>query len=279
MESFNRINPYINQPLGYQNPNNRRVVRAQSVPQNNEMYDVKNVAGAGLLQLVALGLQKASDWCGKKLMQGKEFTSAPNVKNIADKMLSDNKLTGNVAVEYIDNANKARIAKKYSKPGLDILNELEPVARGANAFYSDQLKLAVAPKTKPSLLLHELGHAVNANKGRFLKFLQKSRMYAASVPTALVFINNATQKPDGEKSFVEKHAIKIGFLAFLPTIIEEGLASLRGINAAKQVKKTVNSALDLKPLKRNYAFAWLTYVLAGAGLGVAAKLSILENKR
>lgn len=246
--------------------------------QKEEPDEVKTVAAAGILEAIALLLTKASEWCGKKLMQGEEFTTGENVKKIASKMLKDNNLDKTVAVEYINEANAAQVAAKYRKSGIDILGELGPVAKGQNAFYTDQLKLAVAPKSKPSLILHELGHAITAHKGKFLKFLQKSRIYAASVPSALVLLNSATQKPNGEKTFIEKHALTLGFLGFLPTIVEEGLASLRGINAAKQVKKVVDNTMNLNPLKQNYAFAWLTYVIAGLGLGVAAKQSVLGNK-
>ena len=62
----------------------------------------------------------------------------------------------------------------------------------------------------------------------------------------------------------------IGFSAFLPTIIEEGMASLRGIKAAKVLGNKAN----LNVLKRNYGLAWGTYVLAGVGLGLAAKQSV-----
>lgn len=258
-------NPYDSYPRAYSQPkeDNRAVNLATSV---------------GILQIVAILLTKASEWCGKKLMQGKEFTSHENVEKIASKMRSENKLDKTVAVEFIDRTNAAQVAAKYRKSGFNILGELEPVARGQNAFYTDQLKLAVAPKSKPSLILHELGHAINAHKGKFLKFLQKSKIYAASIPTTLVLLNNSTKKPDGQKTFIEKHAFTLGFLGFLPTILEEGLASLRGINAAKQVKKAVDNTINLKPLKRNYAFAWLTYVIAGLGLGVAAKQSIITEK-
>ena len=244
--------------------------------QKEEPDEVKTVAAAGILEAIALLLTKA---CGKKLMQGEEFTTGENVKKIASKMLKDNNLDKTVAVEYINEANAAQVAAKYRKSGIDILGELDPVAKGQNAFYTDQLKLAVAPKSKPSLILHELGHAITAHKGKFLKFLQKSRIYAASVPSALVLLNSATQKPNGEKTFIEKHALTLGFLGFLPTIVEEGLASLRGINAAKQLKKAVDNTMNLNLLKQNYAFAWLTYVIAGLGLGVAAKQSVLTEKK
>lgn len=272
-------NRYPNFKQGYYTQNQyERSSRTYSQPESNNS-EIKLVASAGILQGIAMLLTKASEWCGKKLMQGKEFTSRENVEKIASKMLKDNNLQNKVAVEFIDRSNAAQIAEKYEKSGFNLLGELGPVAKGQNAFYADQLKLAVAPKSKPSLILHELGHAITAHKGKLLKFLQKSRIYAASVPTALVLLNSATQKPNGEKTFIEKHALTLGFLGFLPTIIEEGLASLRGINAAKQVKKAVDSTMNLKPLKRNYAFAWLTYVIAGLGLGVAAKQSVLTEKK
>ena len=84
------------------------------------------------------------------------------------------------------------------------------------------------------------------------------------------------QRKDDKPNFIERNAGLIGFSAFLPTIVEEGLASLRGLNAAK---KTLGKAVNLAPLKRNYFFAWLTYVIAGVGLGVAAKQALLENRR
>lgn len=250
-------------------------------PRVQELQNIESdtVVKAGLLQACALLLTKVSEWCGQKLMLGKEFTSADNVNKIANEMLTSNNLKGKVAVEYIDNRNVKSIVNQIKNTkGVDMSKELNTVARGANAFYADGLKLAVAPKNKPSLILHELGHAITAHKGKFLKFLQKSRIYAASAPTILLMLNSMIPKRQGEETFIEKHAGKIGFCAFLPTIIEEGLASWRGINAAEKIKNTVSN-LDLKPLKRNYAFAWLTYVISGLGLGIAAKQAILENKR
>ncbi len=210
-------------------------------------------------------------------MQGKEFTTSENVKTIAGTMLTDNKLDKKIHVKFIDSKNISSVANAIKTgTGIDITKELQPVARGENAFYMDRIKFAVAPKSKPSLILHELGHAITAHKGQFMRFLQKSRMYAATIPTTLIFINKMIPHKQGEETFIEKHAGKIGFCAFLPTIIEEGLASLRGIKAANKIKKSIN--LNLKPLKRNYAFAWLTYVIAGLGLGIAAKQSFLEIK-
>ena len=222
----------------------------------------KTVGLAALLQAMALGLQKGSQWFAKKLEAGKEFTSSQNVQNIADAM-----------VRKINEANRYKYA---AYPNL--YNEMGEVAKGRNAFYTDEFKLAVAPKSKPSLILHELGHAANT-KNVFMKLLQKSRRYAVYAPMALLFASKILGKPENrEKNFIERNAGILGFAAFLPTIIEEGAASLKGIKAAKNFpKQLLQGAMNLNILKRNYLFALATYILAGVGLGVAAKQTIIEN--
>ncbi len=238
-------------------------------------YERNNESGAGqaaktlglaaLLQAFSSLLQKGSNYLSNKLIAGKEFTNASNVSKVADSMIRNNKL--NVEVGYIDSFNKQNYASRF---GLG--RELDAVAKGQNAFYADNLKLAVAPKSKPSLILHELGHAVNAKKG-FTKLLQKSRRYAGYAPMALLVANGILgNSQDGKKNFVERNAGILGFCAFLPTIVEEAIASSRGIKAAKKV---LNNPATLKILKKNYALALGTYILAGIGLGVASKQSII----
>ena len=259
LNNFNTQHYYMTQY------NNVPIARSQESyePQNPE----KTILTAGILQAFALFLHKASEWCGNKLMQGKEFTTEENVKKTAENMVNKNKL--NVTVDFIDHNN----IKNYPS-GLH--QSLLPVAKGENAFYSDGLKLAVAPKNKPSLILHELGHAINAHKGKFLKMLQKSRIYVSAVPTALLMLNGLSKRDDNKPNFIERNAGVIGFAAFLPTIAEEGLASIRGVKAARE---TLGKSINLAPLKRNYFFAWLTYVIAGIGLGIAAKQSLIESQK
>lgn len=252
----------------YLMPNNNvpvRAVKIQEVPQSPDA--ARTAATAGILQAFALFLHKASEYCGNELMKGQEFTDETSVKKVAENMVKKNKL--NVKVDFIDKSN----IKNYSK---EIQEALGPVARGENAFYTDSYKLAVAPKSKPSLILHELGHAINAHKGKFLKFLQKSRMYVSAVPTALIVLNGLFKRKDDKPNFVERNAGIIGFASFLPTIAEEGLASIRGVKAARE---TLGKTVNLNPLRRNYLFAWMTYVIAGLGLGVAAKQALMESKK
>lgn len=234
------------------------------IPDNNDSS--KTIATFGLLQIASIALQKASKWFGDKLMRGKEFTSFENVAKVAQTMIDKNKL--NVSAYFI-NKDNIKNFPEYLR------NALTPVANGENAFYMDSAKLAVAPEKKPSLILHELGHAINASKGKFLRFLQKSRIYSAYVPTAVLLANNMLQDKGCHSDFIEKHAGLIGFLAFLPTVIEEGLASYRGVNAAKKV---LGKTANLKILKKNYFTAWLTYLIGAIGLGVASKAAVIANK-
>lgn len=241
-----------------------------TVQQENQGYE-KTAIFAGLLQLFSSSLNKISQWLGNRLSSGKEFTSAENVQRVADDIIKNNKL--GVTVEYISPENLTKMQFKYGPEGL------AEVAAGRNAFYSDAQKLAVAPKSKPSLLPHELGHAVNA-KSKFWSALQKSRQYSAFAPVAALILSKINTNKDGSPNFVERNAGLLGFCAFLPTIIEEGKASLRGINQAKKTlaKEIQLGKVSLKALKRNYLTAWLTYVVAGLGLGVATKFAVLEDR-
>jgi hypothetical protein len=279
-ESFRKYNNFYltnvsSQAVSAPSPRPKHTAAAQSEPDREKV-----AAAGGFLALIGLALNTVSKWCGDKLMAGKELTDPKNgnVQKIANDMVSKNKL--DVVVDYIDHANKG----KY---GLDMARELEVVARGQNAFFADKAvkvagevkNLAVAPVKKPSLILHELGHAINSAKGGILKLMQKSRAYVGFAPAILLTLNGlAPDRTPGRDNIIERNAGKLGFLAFLPTIIEEGLASMRGINAAKVAQKAGMKGLKLGVLKKNYFFAWMTYLIAGIGLGVAAKQAFVEKK-
>lgn len=271
VRQVNFTNPYnysawssVYDPRSFYFPDYSEPVRTAPKEDN----PVKTLGLAALLQGVAVLLNKGSSWCSYKLQQGKEFTSAENVQNIAREMVKKNNL--DVSVGYVSPENKAGFVSKFGGAA-----EFEAVAKGQNAFFSDGLKLAVAPKSKPSLILHELGHAVNATKGKFMRFLQNSRGWAMAAPTALLVLSSMFPKKEGEKqNFIQKNAGLLGFAAYLPTIVEEGIASARGVKAARKV---LGKTANLAPLKWNYLFALGTYILAGVGLGVAAKETIIKE--
>ena len=264
-------NPYAqNNPDTFNYSNNSTPPSKNTANEESrlEKNPVGSLAGLGILQAISMGLQKLSQVCAYKLSAGKEFAESATVKRIAENMKSKNGL--DTAIEYITPENMNRIGTKYGVNGL-----LEQVAKGQNAFFMDSRKLAVAPEAKPSLILHELGHAINAKKP-FTKFLQNTRRFAPYAPTAILF---ATQlmpnKKDGKPSFVKKYGGLLGFAAFLPTIIEEALASFRGIKAAKGA---IGKSPALKTLTKNYGFALATYIISGIALGVSTKMAQKERE-
>lgn len=214
-------------------------------------------------------IEKLSQICAQILMRGKEFAPKDDVIKVAKEMKNKNNL--NAQIFFIDNANK-----DFFKDQLPSLSEqFDMVAEGKNAFYSNIHNFTIAPKSRPSLILHELGHAINSEKSKIFKTLQNLRIVGAFAPMAVVFLNKITgSNKDGKESFIEKHAGLIGFSAFLPTIIEEAMASFRGIKAAKNMLPKANLGI----LKKNYFFAWMTYVLAGVATGILSKLAIAEQK-
>lgn len=226
------------------------------------------------LQALSSSLDSGTRWLANKLAKGKEFTSAENVKRVANDMVKNNNL--DVTVKYIAPENVKQMTRTY---GYGLENDFKTVAAGQNAFFSSENKLAVAPQSKPSLIAHELGHAVNA-KSKFWSALQKSRRYTPYAPLAALLLSKFLPNKDGSPNFVERNAGLLGFAAYLPTIIEEGKASLRGLSQAKTTlaNEIKSGKINLNALKRNYAVAWLTYVLAGVGLGIATKYSIIEDK-
>ena len=255
-----------NEPnFGYNDGYNDRVFNAETVG-----TAAGGVGAAALLRGIQWGIEKLSKVCSYALMAGKEFTNKENIEKVAESMKADGNLT--TEVHFLDEMNKGNLKKRLP----ELANDLDIVAAGKNAFFTDGANIAVAPKSKPSLILHELGHSLNFHKKGLMYVLQKLRVVGMYAPMAVVALNSLSgQRNDGKKNFVERNAGKIGFLAMLPTIIEEGAASVKGIKAAK---KSLGNTVKLGALKRNYFFAWMTYLLAGFGVAVASKLAVTARE-
>ena len=76
--------------------------------------------------------------------------------------------------------------------------------------------------------------------------------------------------------------------AGLLRLAQYGLEKLSGVCSAalmagkefaprEDAKETLGAKANLKALKKNYLLAWMTYVLAGIGTGIAAKLMITKD--
>ena len=164
------------------------------------------------------------------------------------------------------------------------LDELFGRFSSINAFYNPSTKEAFAPREMPSLIFHELGHAVIDCKTKFLRFLQNHSEFGKKVLPwawlALPFIDDiARQEKSMDKdstfskmvSFIHNHVGSIVFLTFIPQLISEAMASHYGIRFAKIAEKAGELAKkDVNLLKTRYKWAFGTYFTAA----VVAALTI-----
>lgn len=161
---------------------------------------------------------------------------------------------------------------------------------GKNACYTSASKKIIMPEKELGLaLFHEAGHAMNANLSKFGKILQKCRpMHFLALPIAMIALCK-TKKAPGEEpkngldkatTFVKNNAGKLTFAAFIPVLLEEGLATLKGNKFAKQL---LSPDLAKKVTKTN-ALGFSTYLLLatlnglGIFLGTKVKDSIASRK-
>lgn len=161
---------------------------------------------------------------------------------------------------------------------------------GENACYIFNSKKIIMPEKELSLaFFHEAGHALNANCSKIGKALQQCRLsMVLAAPISLIALCK-TKKAPGEKpknttdkvtTFIKNNAGKLAFVACIPVLIEEGLASIKG---QKLAKKLLSPELAKKVAKCNL-LGFSTYLLTaiccslGVYLGVKVKDSIASRQ-
>lgn len=170
-----------------------------------------------------------------------------------------------------------------SQKGLELIHEANPatdIGKGLNACYipaTKQIKLNAEKATISGF--HELGHACNHLDSKLGKFLQKLRKpgYAIAGLMGSIAVLSRTKPKDEKrdiKDFVQDNCGKIAFIAMLPTVAEEALASYKGVKLAKE--SGLSEPL-VKNLKKFYGKALLSYagyaVLTGVATYVASKIT------
>lgn len=166
---------------------------------------------------------------------------------------------------------------------------------GLNAFFLPNANKIVTPsKSLQTSVFHEMGHAMNANG--ILKGLQKIRPVGLILPGVILTlsllnkhkakddINPNDSKIQQGKDFVKKHAGLLTGLAFVPMVLEEGIASLRGQGIAKKLVSEGKISKELfKKVKltnlcgfSSYALTAITAV-AAAKIGIAVKDKVQEK--
>ncbi len=203
------------------------------------------------------------------------------VKKI-DKLLTD---FIKVYIKPKDN-KKINIVGKDTNVYKNLKKFANGVAAGKNAFYHTISKQLLINKKEFSFAgFHELGHAINANMNPWTNALHWGRHgFAFLAPVALVVGLLKEKKPEGEKpknfmdkveTFTKDNCGKVVFMAMVPTLAEEGLASINGHKLAKSVLKP-----DLlKKLAKTNALAWGTYFASAVAMGVGANLAVKVKDR
>lgn len=168
------------------------------------------------------------------------------------------------------------------KESKGLIKEIEhfDIKKGLNACYVPDAKVVMLNADKATISgFHELGHAMNHLKsktGRFLQKLRKPGYAIAGLMGTVALISR--KKPEGEKrnivDFVQDNCGKIAFISLLPTVIEETMASHKGIKLAKE--SGLSEAM-VKNLKKFYGKALLSYggyaLVTGLAVFVASKIT------
>ena len=168
-------------------------------------------------------------------------------------------------------------------------NTLTEVSKGNNACYLPFAKtVAINSEKRGISAFHELGHAMNHNSKGIGNTLLKSRHYGAMlVPFILAWgllTNKKEETPfldDKVGNFVKKNTGALMFACMVPTLLEEGIASIKG---AKLAKPKLSKDLYNKMCK-GYAKAWGTYAVSALAIGVCGALAVyirdkvVENKK
>ena len=184
---------------------------------------------------------------------------------------------------YREYLMKAFKLSDLEKKGVNIVpaqfeKEIFPLEASAkNASYRPNIKKVVLNTDKISHAgFHELGHAMNDLMSKYgVKYLAKMRRPGYIIAGLMEYFAFFTRtKPKDAKrnllDIIEDNCGKIAFLALLPVIAEEGIASYRGIKLARA---SGLSEPFIKNLKKLYTKALTTYagraVLGGLAIGAS----------
>ena len=132
-----------------------------------------------------------------------------------------------------------------------------------------------------------MGHAINANGNMILKSFQKFRLFATILPHAIFMISilnkrKATDeqqendsKPQKAADFIKRNAGKLTALSFLPMVIEEGVASLRGQKVAKKFVENGDLSKEMfKKIKLTNLCGFSSYALKAISSALAVVFAI-----
>ena len=208
------------------------------------------------------------------------------------------------ALDQIKQEAKADFAKrtKLQKLGLYIqagmsklLNPVSTetlvnaIAKCETAGYLPTIKkFIINMDSAPDLLFHEMGHALTDKYGNFLsKFNIKSRFYVLALAPVFLLTSlikspkkNKDEKTEGvvdkTTTFIKNNCGKLVTATFIPILIDEALASIKGQKLAKEF---ITSKSILDGLKKTHLKAYSTYLFAAGSFGGLSALAVYFRDR
>lgn len=167
----------------------------------------------------------------------------------------------------------------------EVTKHLKKIAIGKNACFITRTGQVLVNKDKMAFsTFHELGHAMNATGKGLGKFLAKSRATALFAPLILAtgLLKNKPQKSTEQNQtkknffdFVKENCGILTTLCCVPTILEEGLASIKGAKLAKPyLDKDMVKKLNIMNAK-----AWSSYVCGAILAGLFVKAGVMVRDK
>ena len=239
------------------------------------------VAGCATYSLVPKLIQPLNKYISNKWAS--TYYNNDEFYQVAKKVFKDSGLPEK-GVEFIDvreldkttiNNIKTKIIPNYIKRLPQPIRKIyersiravvDQVVKGDNALWVKQTKqVLIHPKKIALASFHEMGHALAHFSP--LGFISKMRTLSSfAIPVLFYTALLKRKKVEGEKpkgkldkttTFIKNNVGKLMFLSYLPLLMDETIASVKGYNLAK---KHLTPDL-LKKLNRNYAKAFLTYLM------------------
>lgn len=222
-----------------------------------------------------------------------EIDTFQNVKAAAQKAIQDTGLGAKgLTLKTVNADNIDAITGEIIKvaKGTPFINRIsQNLAKmfkfGVNAAFAPELNnVYIGEKGLYSSVFHELGHALNYNSSKFMKFLQKARVITPfNIPVVGLGLFAAgllhRVKPESQdrpksswektKDFVKQHSGKLTLLTFAPMLVEEAAASVKGIKIAKNYF----TPEQVSKLVKGYKYAFSSYAQLALGFSAIVGLA------
>jgi len=258
------------------------VINKRTEPEQNNSFqhNKQNLKGIAAGAAIALGYPAPNYLINPKLLKSIKTDDALNIS----KQQVDNVLIAMTKKFKLDEKGfKALYFPVDSEEGKFLTKN----CGGMAFFFSSKQGINQAESVVNKLywLIHETGHAVNGNCTKLGKFYYNN--IARHMPTAkflgvpiligLGLSHNKNKEDKGYNKFTkffEKHIGVLATLPFIPGLIDEATASLRGLKFIKKLEPSI-----YKAARRNFGIGFMTYATEAALAVGGAKLAIyLKDK-